>query len=87
MIFKISPQNIRISPYDKNRNKIVVLCICKVNKHEREDIIMKKVTRKNLSTVIEKIAFKIAAEDANSACPCISYQPKLPKSVKKLRKF
>ncbi len=48
---------------------------------------MKKVIKKHLSTVIETIAFKIATEDANSACPCISYQPKLPKSVKKLRKF
>ncbi|MCI8669013.1 MAG: cyclic lactone autoinducer peptide [Lachnospiraceae bacterium] len=48
---------------------------------------MKKNTKKSFTTVIEKIAFKIAAEDANSACPCISYQPKLPKSVKKLRKF
>lgn len=77
----------RISPLDKNRNKIVVLCSYKSKKHEREDIIMKKNTKKSFTTVIEKIAFKIAAEDANSACPCISYQPKLPKSVKKLRKF
>lgn len=46
---------------------------------------MKK--EKTLKRIIEKIAIRVALEDANSACPCISYQPKLPKSVNKLRKF
>lgn len=40
-----------------------------------------------IKKVIEEIAIKVATVDANMACPCISYQPKQPKSMKKLRKF
>lgn len=36
--------------------------------------------------LLEKIAIKIATADANATCACISYQPQLPKSVKKLRR-
>lgn len=43
----------------------------------------KKITKK----LLEKIAIKVAMADANATCPCINYQPKMPKSVKKLRKF
>lgn len=43
----------------------------------------KKVVRK----LIETIAIKVAIADANATCPCINYQPKMPKTVKKLRKF
>lgn len=48
---------------------------------------MKNKNKKNRLTLIEKIAVKIAISDANSACPCITFQPKLPNAVKKLRKF
>lgn len=40
-----------------------------------------------LKRVIEKIAIKVAKSDANAACPCVTYQPTVPKAVKKLRKF
>lgn len=46
---------------------------------------MKK--EKLMKSIIEKAAIKIATMDANSACPCISYQPIVPKAVKRLRKF
>ena len=46
-----------------------------------------KKGKKIFQNVVEKIAIKIAKVDANTACPCISYQPKLPEAVKKLRKF
>lgn len=42
-----------------------------------------KITRK----IIEKIAIKVAVADANATCPCINYQPEMPKAVKNLRKF
>lgn len=42
-----------------------------------------KITKK----IIEAIAIKVAIADANAACPCVTYQPKMPKEVKKLRKF
>lgn len=43
----------------------------------------KKITQK----LLEKIAIKVAMADANATCPCIDYQPKMPKLIKKLRKF
>lgn len=46
---------------------------------------MKK--EKRLKKIIEKIAVKAAKEDANTACPFLTYQPVQPSSVKKLRKF
>lgn len=46
---------------------------------------MKK--EKMTKRLMEAIAIKVAMADANAACPCINYQPKMPKSVKKLRKF
>lgn len=45
------------------------------------------IGKKTVKKVIEEIAIKVAIADANTACPCISYQPKQPKSMKKLRKF
>lgn len=45
-----------------------------------------KKEKKTFRNVMEKIAIKIAKVDANTACSCISYQPKLPEAVKKLRK-
>lgn len=43
--------------------------------------------QKKSKNVLEKIAIKIAKMDANTACSCITYQPKLPKEVERLRKF
>lgn len=43
--------------------------------------------KKSIRGMIENIAIKIAISDANAACSFISYQPKMPKAVKKLRKF
>lgn len=49
----------------------------------------KKMTKKKtvLKRVVEEIAIKVATADANAACPCLTYQPKVPTAVKKLRKF
>lgn len=46
-----------------------------------------KERRKKMKNLINKIAIWVATTDANTACPCITYQPKLPESVKKLRKL
>lgn len=40
-----------------------------------------------IQNVVEKIAISIATVDANTACPCISYQPKMPKAVQGLKKM
>lgn len=42
------------------------------------------------TTVKKTIAYlakKSANMEANTACPCIGFQPKEPQTVKKLRKF
>ena len=52
---------------------------------KRKGYNMKKEKR-TFRKVVEKIAIKVAKTDANTACSCISYQPKLPEAVKKLRK-
>lgn len=46
-----------------------------------------KKENKTIKNLVEKLAVKIAAAEANAACPFITYQPKLPQSVKSLRKF
>ncbi|MBQ2882233.1 MAG: cyclic lactone autoinducer peptide [Alphaproteobacteria bacterium] len=46
---------------------------------------MKKT--KMTKNLVKKVAMYVAKADANAACPCITYQPKMPDSVKKLRKF
>ena len=53
--------------------------------HSKGEKTMKK-RKKIFQHAVEKIAIKVAKMDANTACPCISYQPELPKAVKKLRK-
>ena len=35
----------------------------------------------------EKLIWKEVGKSANTACPMVSYQPKEPKQIKKLRKF
>ena len=47
-------------------------------------IIMKKVNK--FKKVIEKIAIKAASSNVNETCSWITYQPKVPESVKKLKK-
>lgn len=42
---------------------------------------------KKTKDLVKKIAIHVAKADANVACPWISYQPKMPNSVKKLREF
>lgn len=41
---------------------------------------------KYIRSLVEKVAIRIAKADANAACPCISYQPQMPKAVQRLRK-
>jgi len=43
--------------------------------------LMKRVKR-----WLETVAIRIALEDANTTCACITYQPKLPEAVQKIRK-
>lgn len=37
--------------------------------------------------VVADMAKKSACMEANTACPCVNFQPKEPPDVKKLRKF
>ncbi|MDE6314773.1 MAG: cyclic lactone autoinducer peptide [Lachnospiraceae bacterium] len=43
--------------------------------------------KKVCKDVITKAAYGMAVVDANTSCPLAGYQPKEPKSMKKLRKF
>lgn len=45
-----------------------------------------KMTRA-LKIAIVNMAKKSATMEANTACPLMNYQPREPKTVKKLRKF
>ena len=47
---------------------------------------MQKIKTKVKKT-IAYLAKKSANMEANTACPCIGFQPKEPQTVKKLRKF
>lgn len=42
---------------------------------------------KHMGKFVGLFALVIAAVQANVACPYLSYQPELPESVKKLRRF
>ena len=42
--------------------------------------------RKELKKIVEKIAIKAASSNVNETCSWITYQPKVPESVKKLKK-
>jgi cyclic lactone autoinducer peptide len=48
---------------------------------------MKKNNSKAMNSIIAKIALVVTKANINSTCPYTLYQPKLPKSAKKLRKF
>ena len=43
--------------------------------------------KENVGKVVVILAKKIAAMEVNSSCPIFAYQPEIPESVKKLRKF
>ncbi len=47
---------------------------------------MRKVLKKELKKIVEKIAIKSATTEANATCPWVSYQPEIPEAAKKLRK-
>ena len=47
---------------------------------------MRKITITLKKTIVH-LAKKSANMEANTACPCVGYQPKEPPTVKKLRKF
>lgn len=46
---------------------------------------MNKKISTNGNKVLRYIAKKIAVKDANTTCPFLGYQPKLPAAVKKLK--
>lgn len=48
---------------------------------------MKNEMEKKVLTVVSKLAMSSARKTANSACVFLGYQPKLPQSVNKLKKF
>lgn len=43
--------------------------------------------KNSVNNIIAKAALAMAKSNANSTCPFTFYQPKMPKTVKKLRKF
>lgn len=50
-------------------------------------IIVMKNFKSKLGGMVAKCAFKVTKMNVNSACCFFTYQPKLPQSAKKLRKF
>ncbi len=48
---------------------------------------LRSSVKKNVSKKIIGMAKKIAEMEVNSSCPLFAYQPELPDSVKKLKKF
>lgn len=46
----------------------------------------KRELTKKCKTLITRVAVEVAKIDVNTTCPFISYQPKLPKSIYKLKK-
>ena len=48
---------------------------------------MKGTVKKKVNAVVAKAALGVARTNANTACPFLIHQPKLPEKVKKLRKF
>lgn len=62
------------------------LSFCGKVSFERRDEAMQKITT-TLKKTIAYLAKKSASMEANTACPCVGFQPKESKTVKKLRKF
>jgi cyclic lactone autoinducer peptide len=48
---------------------------------------VKNGVSKSLKKAIAKIALTVTKANVNSTCPYHIYQPKIPESAKKLRKF
>ncbi|MDO4304859.1 MAG: cyclic lactone autoinducer peptide [Bacillota bacterium] len=48
---------------------------------------MKTKLKRMYGKAVKRIAKGVVVSDVNSACPFITYQPKLPKNAKELRKF
>lgn len=48
---------------------------------------LREYLKKKMECGIANAARKAASVEANTACPCLGYQPKEPKQVKALRKF
>lgn len=53
---------------------------------DQEEKAMQKI-KTTVKKTIAYLAKKSANMEANTACPCIGFQPKEPQTVKKLRKF
>lgn len=47
----------------------------------------KRTIKKVCASTIANCARKITSIDVNTACPYIGYQPTLPETAKKMRKF
>ena len=67
-------------------NITILILLCRGKKLFKEGVKFMKKNKSIYIKLLEKIAIKIATADANATCACISYQPRLPKSVKKLRR-
>ena len=48
---------------------------------------MMQKLKKTVKKAIANMAKKSASMEANTACPCMNFQPKEPQNIKKLRKF
>lgn len=48
---------------------------------------MKNSIKGRVLKLVTKVAVNEASRSANTSCMCFAYQPKVPKAVKKLRKF
>lgn len=69
--------------YDMKRHRVHFCDTVDVGK---EGNAMQKITR-TIKKAVADMAKKSASMEANTACPCMNYQPKEPQAVKKLRKF
>ncbi|MDY3017024.1 MAG: cyclic lactone autoinducer peptide [Blautia sp.] len=47
----------------------------------------KRELTKKCKTLLTRTAVEVAKLDVNTTCPFISYQPRLPKSIYKLKKY
>ena len=78
-------QNMNFSRYYRNRGKFIYGF--DPNIIFRRYIIMKNRKEQKWKQATVSLVRKIATREANMVCSFLSYQRKLPDSVKKLRKF
>lgn len=45
------------------------------------------IIKKSAEKLVAQVAYKTAAQGANSSCSFFFFQPQVPEQVKKLRKF